>query len=271
MVDYASVIGGGAVVGLDDIHRSSDAYYHLETPGITLDISNHSGSNIVDARFATGGVRVILGSGEDTVWGSSGHDVVLGGKDDDSINAGGGNDFVDGQKGDDRITGDDGRDTLIGGKGDDTLDGGDGNDILIGGNGADLLLGGDGNDILIGGDGADKLYGGDGNDLLFAGDGGDTLVGGSGSDLMLGGKGHDVFRFESGFGHDLIGGFGRGDQLMISADINGSGIYKAADLARFVSGNGSHTQITIGNDSIRLDGVSAEDFLGHLAHFVKIV
>jgi Ca2+-binding RTX toxin-like protein len=271
MVDYASVIGGGAVVGLDDIPRSSDAYYHLETPGITLDISNHSGSNIVDARFAADGVRVILGRGEDTVWGSHGDDTVLGGKNEDSINAGAGDDYVDGQQGDDWITGDAGRDTLIGGNGDDTLDGGDGNDVLIGGNGADLLLGRDGDDTLIGGNGGDMLYGGDGDDMLLAGTGGDTLVGGAGDDIMIGGQGSDVYRFESGFGHDLIDGFGRGDQLMVSADINGTGIYKASDLAKFVSGNGHYTQITIGGDSIRLEGVSAENFLHHLTQFVKIV
>jgi Ca2+-binding RTX toxin-like protein len=271
MGDYASVIGGGTVVGLDDIPRSSDAYYHLETSGITLNISNHSGSNIVDARFAEGGVQVILGKGEDTVWGSEGNDFVLGGKSGDSINGGGGNDYVDGQNGDDWITGDAGQDMLLGGNGDDTLDGGKGSDILIGGNGADLLLGRDGNDILIGGNGGDMLYGGDGNDMLFAGNGGDTLVGGSGDDVMLGGNGSDIYRFESGFGNDLIGGFGRGDQLMISADINGSGIYKAADLAKYVSGNSHFTQITIGDDTIRLEGVSAGDFLGHLSNFVKIV
>src|SRR3954463_1374005 len=103
MVDYASVIGGESVVGLDDIPRNSDAYYHLETPGIVLDISNHSGSNIVDARFAADGVRMILGRGEDTVWGSSGNDTVFGGKGEDSIEAGAGNDFVVGGKDDDRI------------------------------------------------------------------------------------------------------------------------------------------------------------------------
>jgi Ca2+-binding RTX toxin-like protein len=253
MADYASVIGGGHVVGLDDIPRSSDAYYHLETPGIVLDISDHSGSNIVDASLATGGVQVILGSGEDTVLGSSGNDTVLGGQDDDRIDAGDGDDSVAGEQGNDWITGGAGQDTLIGGNGEDTLDGGDGNDHLAGDNGADLLLGGDGNDTLSGGNG------------------GDTLVGGAGDDALLGGTGSDVFSFESGFGHDLIDDFGQGDQLMISADINGSGIYKASDLAQFVSGNGNHTMITIGGDSIRLEGISADDFLHHLTNFVKIV
>ena len=60
-----------------------------------------------------------------------------------------------------------GNDTLYGFGGADTLNGGSGNDTLYGHSGIDTLIGGNGSDILNGGAGADSMYGGKGNDTYI--------------------------------------------------------------------------------------------------------
>ena len=49
--------------------------------------------------------------------------------------------------------------------------------------------------VIDGNDAANKLYGGAGND---------TLTGGLGDDTLAGGTGNDWFRYDHGFGHDMI-------------------------------------------------------------------
>ena len=154
----------------------------------------------------------------------------------------------------------------------DRIDGGDRNDLLHGRDGNDTLGGGKGNDSVYGDDGNDSLSGGFGNDVLFGGDGTDTLSGGAGDDAMWGGQGGDAFLFDSNFGHDVISDFGVGDRLFLAHDLNGSGIAKAQDLVKnhMVSGDAHHTVITIGQDSITLDGVSVQSFTAMIDSFVKI-
>lgn len=84
---------------------------------------------------------------------------------------------------------------IVGTNGYDNINGTDGDDIIDGRDGTDYLHGNGGNDILIGGYAADTLWGGDGNDLL---------IGGPGDDVLYGGAGDDVYRFDNGFGHDVI-------------------------------------------------------------------
>ena len=72
------------------------------------------------------------------------------------------------------IYGTSGNDILSGGNGTDTIYGGDGDDIISGGNGVDTLFGGDGNDQLYGDNGNDHLTGGAGDDLLDGINGFDT-------------------------------------------------------------------------------------------------
>lgn len=183
----------------------------------------------------------------------------------------GGNDTVRAGLGSDVVDLGDGNDSGIGGLNDDTLIGGAGDDTIAGANGRDDLLGGVGNDLLSGGQGDDMLDGGAGSDVLVGGDGKDTLIGGAGDDQLMGGKGADIFLFESGFGKDVILDFQKGDTIAIQSHINGTGIAKAADLAAYVSGDGASSTITIGNDTIKLVGVSKADLLAHLQDYVKIV
>ncbi len=94
-----------------------------------------------------------------------------------------------GSSGDDTINGTAGYDVLYGNNGNDSIDGGAGNDVLKGGSGDDLLEGGDGNDLLDGGSGIDVLHGGAGNDGILW-DAADILTasaidGGLGTDTLM--------------------------------------------------------------------------------------
>lgn len=254
MGDFASVIGGGPIVGLDDIAPNLDAYYRIVSDNVSLDLSDHTGTSTVDASGNDAPVEVDLGSASDTLFGGESDDLATGGDGSDSLAGSGGDDALAGERGYDTLLGQDGDDTLEGGRGYDDLSGGQGDDVIDGGQGYDLLQGGAGDDLMDGGAGYD------------------TLVGGAGDDLMIGGAGHDTFVFGSNFGSDVIADFTGGkDVIALTANINGSGIAEAGDVAQFVTGDASATTITIGEDSIRLEGVGRDDFLQHLTAWVKVI
>lgn len=114
-----TIAGGGGTNTLD---------YLLFTTAVTVDLLAWTATN-------TGGVSAIQnvssGSGNDSLTGDAGNNVLSGNEGNDSLNGGAGNDI------------------LIGGKGNDSLFGGDGRDILVGGTGLDFLDGGLSDDILI--------------------------------------------------------------------------------------------------------------------------
>lgn len=284
MSDYASILGGNApdslvghVVGLDEVGRGWDAYYHIETAGVFLDRFGTSGDSFVDAANNPGEIRVGLGSGTDTVNSGAGSDSIWAGAGNDSVNAGGGDNTVSGASGDDTIESGGGDDSLMGGAGNDAVFAGAGDDYASGGSGSDTMFGGTGDDTLFGASGNDALFGGAGDDALFGGSGSDLLVGGAGDDTMYGGSGGDVFSFENGFGQDVIGDFGPGDKLALAADLNGTGIAAPTDLVSMgmVSGGTTptgtkFTLITVGNDTIRLDKVDPADFVSHIDAWVRV-
>lgn len=113
-------------------------------------------------------------------------------------NGGSGNDTLQGRSGDDVLNGGSGNDRLNGGGGDDVLNGGSGDDVLDGGSGDDVLNGGSGNDALEGGAGDDILNGGSGNDILHGGLGDDILTGGSGDDVFVFGGDDQITDFAIG-------------------------------------------------------------------------
>jgi Ca2+-binding RTX toxin-like protein len=71
-------------------------------------------------------------------------------------------------------------------------------------NANDTFYGGMVDDYLFGNSGNDELYGQGGRDTLLGAAGDDLLVGGAGNDSMVGGDGLDVYRFDAGFGLDVI-------------------------------------------------------------------
>lgn len=95
-------------------------------------------------------------------------------------------DIIDASRfsGDVTLNGGWGLDVLIGGRGNDVLRGGGDEDTLIGNDGSDRLLGGGEADFLKGGRGNDRLLGQGGADTLIGSDGNDRLNGGSGFDRV---------------------------------------------------------------------------------------
>lgn len=163
---------------------------------------------------------VMLGTGNDTMFGYLGNDTIYGEAGADVLNGGDDNDQLFGGLGNDILNGDAGNDVLNGNSGADTLDGGDGNDTLFGEDGKDILKGGNGDDVLIGGHDDDNLQGGDGNDQLFGESNNDTLIGGFGDDQLFGQAGDDtlfgeagVDRLEGGTGNDTLFGQDGNDTL----------------------------------------------------------
>jgi uncharacterized delta-60 repeat protein len=71
--------------------------------------------------------------------------------------------------GDDTVTGGGGRNLLFGQSGNDSLSGGSKGDVIAGGSGSDKCFGNDGNDIVIGGPNNDSVNGGNGEDIVVAG------------------------------------------------------------------------------------------------------
>lgn len=205
----------------------------------------------------------------------SGFASIYGGSDDEALTSGAlnVNDYIDGMGGDDVIASLGGNDTVLGGGGEDVVLAGSGNDVVFGEGGADRIYGEAGDDGLFGGSGADTLLGGSGNDTLLGQGGPDSLIGGAGNDVMGGGAGADAFEFEDGFGNDLIIGFQIGsDVLQIAGNINGSGVNFATDVLPFVTPDGfGNAVITLGGDSITLQGISVADVNANIGSIIQIV
>ena len=187
--------------------------------------------NNVEFAIVIGAVQLTGGDGKNFVIGDEFAQWIVLGAGDDTLYGGGGDDVVGSHGGNDLIYGDAGNDTLFGGIEDDTLCGGSGDDVIYGdesttgGTGVDTALysdalgkvtvdllfgtatssaggdaagigsdtlfdienivGGAWDDIIIGSGAANKLEGGAGNDTLTGGQGNDTLDGGTGTDRAV--------------------------------------------------------------------------------------
>jgi Ca2+-binding RTX toxin-like protein len=124
-------------------------------------VDGGSGNDVIDATAVMSSLTVL------DLRGGSGNDTLIGGAGNDLLDGGSGNDLLLGGAGNDRLRGGSGNDILLGGLGNDVLTGDDGDDILLGGSGDDCLNGGNGKDILIGGLGNDGLDGGPDSDLVY--------------------------------------------------------------------------------------------------------
>ncbi|MDN5871225.1 MAG: calcium-binding protein [Nitrococcus sp.] len=249
------------------------------------------GPSVVYAGGGDDGVRMgyqqdvaFLGGGNDTVYTEDGSDLVFGEAGNDFIYTGAGNDWADGGLGNDFLWGSDGADQLFGNEGDD---------LINGENGIDALYGSLGNDTVLGGAGSDVIFGGEGDDLALGGADGDWISGGSGHNQVYGEGGDDVIYgnysgdpetsneifYTGSDGKDWIGAFvAETDQLMIAADINGTGIDAAADFdAARVSDHGTVGEedagalVDLGGDnSILLVGVAASDVIANSADYFTV-
>ncbi len=179
-----------------------------------------------------------VSSGDDTINGSAGADVIAAGSGNDTVNGGAGNDSLSGNDGNDILCGGDGVDKVYGGAGDDRLILSNGYDILDGGAGSDTvdtskavsavsidlstttahivsngvvvadlvsienIKGSSYADTLSGNALANAFEGGGGNDILDGRAGNDVLSGGGGNDRLIGGTGNDVL--SGGTGSDVF-------------------------------------------------------------------
>jgi uncharacterized repeat protein (TIGR01451 family) len=118
--------------------------------------------------------------------------VIVGTSGDDTLTGGNGRNLILGLAGNDVIKGGNAEDCLIGGSGNDIIYGLNGKDLIAGNNGNDVLYGGDGNDVLAGGAGTDSIEGQNGDDRIDGNNDNDNITGGSGNDLIDGGNGNDT-------------------------------------------------------------------------------
>ena len=200
------------------------------------------------------------GATADLLRGASGNDTLLGMDGDDTLSGGTGLDVLYGNRDADLVYGNQQADTLYGGQGADTLYGGQDADRLCGNRDADSLHGNQGADLIYGNEGSDGLWGEAGADTLYGGQGADTLSGGAGDDQLFGNLGPDTFRFGDGDGADAVYDFTPGeDRLMVSANINGTGVASASDLTFRVTDDGSgNALLDLGaGHSVTLIGIAA--------------
>lgn len=171
VVSIEPAAAGTATVHAVTVQSESDPQATNNSATATITVTNDHGCTIIGT------------TGNDTINGTNGNDVICGLAGDDTINGGNGNDVIYGGAG---------NDTLDGGNGDDTIYAGDSGSVLIGGNGNDTLTGGSGNDTIYGDNGNDTINAGPGNDTISGGNGNDTINAGPGDDTVDGGNGTDT-------------------------------------------------------------------------------
>ncbi len=249
------------------------------------DTIDATGAN--DTRLIWGGAgndQITGGAGDDILLGGTGNDILSGGAGADTLQGGTGNDtfnggdghdqFFIGESGDVVADGGDGYDTAIlntaggvniavgawsgverieGFIGNDTIDatGAGAGFVITGGTGDDRIIGGNGNDTVYADGDDDDVFGGAGDDALIGDAGNDTLQGGQGKDFLLGGAGADEFKFDDGWGEDVIADFAQGSDVMNLSEVSGTASIN--DLS--ITSDSSHTYINLvsgGGDLITL-------------------
>jgi Ca2+-binding RTX toxin-like protein len=282
MSDFASLIGGTDTIPIGDVNPNDAAAYFWNTGSGFIDMGAQGDQFVGDA--GAGSVTVAGGTGNDTMVADGSASDLLSGQDGDDVifassdntAPGGGNSTVAGGSGDDTLSGTSGDNVLDGGLDDDSMLGGDGDDQMFGSNGDDVVAGEAGDDSLYGGSGNDTLLGGTGEDYLSGSSGTDFLSGDAGNDTLYGGSSNDVFFFDDNFGIDVIKDFTAGDEIWITANINGLAVSAPKDLKAFLGGGTDadtgmpYTTLTLGSDVIRIDNIDQADFSANIASYIKI-
>ena len=257
--DYADFIRGPGFVpqefvSVSDSQGGNDGIsgksgWDLIVAGAGDDIaSGHSGRDIVvgdnaRATWGAGSIQRIESTstnigGNDTLYGNSNHDLIVGGFGEDNVDAGTDNDFVFGDNavatvfanhtveaaeaiasangGNDTLAGAAGHDFIVGGTADDQISGGSEHDVIFGDHARfDSTLPLDQNfesifTSAVEGGGIDTIHGDAGDDFVIGGQAGDQLFGDDGEDDITGG--HNV-RFGAD-GDDTIDGGSEADVIL---------------------------------------------------------
>ncbi len=222
--------------------------------------------------YITGGA---FGTGNDTIFGGSGHGFFFLSNGNNYVSTGLGSDLVQGGMGSSTIIGGTGNVTVFGGGGSEYMEAGSGDSYLVGGGGNNTLIGGSGSDTLVAGSplgagsqnwqtsetGNNYVEGGSGNDVIYGAGGHDTLIAGSGNSSVYGGAGSEYI--EGGAGNDLLKGGTGSDTLSAGGDgsdtLTGTG---SASSTTVIYGGGG-TDLIFGGLGANIlyagDGGSADD------------
>ncbi|MDP2711176.1 MAG: MopE-related protein [Solirubrobacteraceae bacterium] len=176
--------------------------YELVGTALLIELTGGGGVNVNGVPRVTAIEEVEGGSGDDTIIGDSGPNVLAGGAGDDTIDGRGGADELDGGPGSNTVSY--AHETapvvvnLVAGAGGpagavDTLRSFNG---VITGSGNDVVFGTDADERFWLGPGDDSVDAGGGNDYVDGGPGNDTLRGGRGSDVLIGGPGIDTVTYD---------------------------------------------------------------------------
>jgi Ca2+-binding RTX toxin-like protein len=114
-------------------------------------------------------------------------------------------------------------------------------------------------DIDATGNGAGNVINGNSGDNVLRGKGGgDSIISGRGDDLMLGGKGDDVFDFGNKSGHDVIGDFQDGLDLINTDFVKGEDDFNDM-MANHLKVKGDDLLIRYGDDSLLIKDMDKAD------------
>ena len=242
---FATIWDGGGIDTYDLSSYTTNLNIDLQPGGISK-FSDVQRANLGNGNFATGNIynallfqgnlvslieNAIGGTGNDTLYGNEGGNVLNGGSGNDVLWGRGGSDLFYGGLGDDTFLVEQAGDVIseLFGQGNDVafivsvntytlpdhvevgaafgtslnIIGNSGNNTLIGNAFNNVLNGADGDDIIFGVAGGNSLIGGIGNDALVSGTGAESMTGGTGNDVYIIGDGDLVFE-NPGEGTDTV-------------------------------------------------------------------
>ncbi|MGJ5206482.1 calcium-binding protein [Bradyrhizobium sp. HKCCYLR20261] len=245
------------IVQVLEVTNSTTVQTSSTLKAIIMDDAGGNQLYVTDSQNAGNGVFIAMGKGNDSVnLFDSGNDTVYGGDGADVIGGGAGNSY---------LYGGDGNDSIYGGSGSDTLVGGEGNNFLQAGTGAHQLLKveGSGNNVLRDiSSGSSTLTAGSGNDTLW-GYGADTLNGGTGHSELHGGTNSVLFSGSGVGGWNILGSgsthsseanvlhAGAGADSLYGGGGNDT-LYGGSGNSFLVAGTGSHQLLQAGSGNTYL-------------------
>jgi Ca2+-binding RTX toxin-like protein len=233
-----------------------DVYILNRTSGVTISESASSGTDQVHASVTytlSSNVEILFQTGSSAINGT-------GNTLDNLLRGNTGNNTLAGAAGLDILEGRDGNDTLSDSGGNTFFNGGAGTDTLTGGSSRDLFIGGTGNDTITTGTGADLI-------VFNKGDGADTVAASTTQDnvLSLGGGTEyaDLIFVKSG--NNLILQLGGGDQITFTDYYVGTSNRSIDQLQIVIEGTDDY--LPGGGDATRDNKVETFDFDGLVAAF----